>query len=54
MSDFKDILGNENIIEHMMLSYQQNKVSHAYIIEGEKGSWEENYRRKFRQASDVP
>lgn len=47
MSDFKDILGNENIIEHMMLSYQQNKVSHAYIIEGEKGSGKKTIAESF-------
>ncbi len=38
MAEFKNILGNENIIDHMLNAYRQKKVSHAYIIEGERGS----------------
>lgn len=38
MSDLKDILGNNRLKEHFQTAVKQNKVSHAYIIEGEKGS----------------
>ncbi|MCD8019525.1 MAG: DNA polymerase III subunit delta' [Clostridiales bacterium] len=38
MSDLKDILGNERLKNHFRAAVEQQKVSHAYIIEGEKGS----------------
>ena len=38
MADLKDILGNETVKEHFRAAVLQEKVSHAYIIEGEKGS----------------
>lgn len=38
MSDFKDILGNETLKNHFKTAVRQKKISHAYIIEGEKGS----------------
>lgn len=38
MSDLENILGNDRLIEHFRTAVKQNKVSHAYIIEGEKGS----------------
>ena len=38
MPDLKDILGNEILKDHFRTAVKQNKVSHAYIIEGEKGS----------------
>lgn len=38
MSDLKDILGNEILKEHFVAAVRHQKVSHAYIIEGEKGS----------------
>lgn len=38
MADLNDILGNEVLKEHFRTAVKKNKVSHAYIIEGEKGS----------------
>lgn len=38
MADLKDILGNETVKEHFRAAVLQEKVSHAYILEGEKGS----------------
>jgi len=38
MAGFADVLGQEQMIEHMKNAIQMNKVSHAYIINGEKGS----------------
>ncbi len=38
MPGFADVLGHEQTIQHMKNAIQMNKVSHAYIINGEKGS----------------
>ncbi len=38
MADFHDIIGHEQIIEHMKSAIQMKKVSHAYIIEGDYDS----------------
>lgn len=38
MADFHDIIGHEQIIEHMKRAIQMKKVSHAYIIEGDYDS----------------
>ncbi len=35
---FKDIIGQEQIVGHMKSAVREGKVSHAYIIAGEKGS----------------
>jgi DNA polymerase-3 subunit delta' len=37
MSGFKDILGNKEITEHFINGIKSDKVSHAYIINGEEG-----------------
>lgn len=37
MQDFKQIIGNENIMEHLQHAIQAGKVSHSYIIHGEEG-----------------
>lgn len=38
MLDFNSIIGHEQIKEHLQTAIKQNKISHAYIINGEKGS----------------
>lgn len=38
MAGFADVLGHEQTIAHMKNAIQLNKVSHAYIMNGEKGS----------------
>lgn len=38
MAGFADVLGHEQTISHMKHAIQLNKVSHAYILSGEKGS----------------
>lgn len=38
MAGFEDIIGHEQIIEHLQNAIELDKVSHAYIINGEKGS----------------
>ena len=34
MAQFKDIVGHEQIIEHLKNSVKMEKVSHAYILDG--------------------
>lgn len=38
MAGFDDIIGHEQIIEHLQNAIELDKVSHAYIINGEKGT----------------
>ena len=38
MAGFEDIIGHEQIIEHLQNAIELDKVSHAYILNGEKGS----------------
>ena len=36
--NFNDIVGHDQIKEHLQTAIEQNKISHAYILNGEKGS----------------
>lgn len=38
MANFSDIIGHEDIVKHFKSSIELGKVSHAYILNGEKGS----------------
>lgn len=38
MSGFKDIIGHAQVIEHLKSAIKLDKISHAYIINGEVGS----------------
>ena len=38
MPGFSDLLGHEQTLQHMKNAIRMNKVSHAYMINGEKGS----------------
>ncbi len=38
MADINDILGNDRIKEHFITAVRHKKISHAYIMEGDKGS----------------
>lgn len=38
MSSFKGVVGHKDIIEYIQTAVQMDKVSHAYIINGERGS----------------
>lgn len=50
MPNFNDIYGQDQIKEHLMNAITQEKVSHAYIIVGEKYSGKEFIARIFAQA----
>ena len=47
MAGFQDIIGQEQIKEHMRNALATGKVSHAYIISGEKSSGKEFIARVF-------
>jgi DNA polymerase-3 subunit delta' len=50
MADFNDIVGQEQIKEHLMNALAAGKVSHAYILNGEKSSGKEFIARVFAMA----
>ena len=50
MADFRDIIGQEQIKEHLQSAISSGKVSHAYIINGEKSSGKEFIAKVFAMA----
>ena len=50
MAYFKDIVGQEQLKEHLQTAIQMNKVSHAYIINGERSSGKEFIAQIFAMA----
>lgn len=50
MAKFQDIIGQEQIKEHLQNALSSGKVSHAYIINGEKSSGKEFIAKVFAQA----
>ena len=49
MSGFQDIVGHKQIIEHLKNAEKLNKVSHAYIFSGEKGSGKKLLASRFAE-----
>ena len=50
MAEFKDIIGQDKIKEHLMNAIEQDKVGHAYIIEGERYCGKEFIANVFAMA----
>jgi DNA polymerase-3 subunit delta' len=50
MARFTDIIGQEQLKEHLQNALKLNKVSHAYIINGERSSGKEFIARIFASA----
>ncbi len=50
MATFKDIIGQEQMKEHFQNALSTKKISHAYIINGEKASGKEFIARIFAMA----
>ena len=50
MAKFTDIIGQEQLKEHLQNAISTNKVSHAYIIHGERNSGKEFIARIFSMA----
>lgn len=47
MATFKDIIGQEQLKEHLQNAIAMNKVSHAYIVNGERSSGKEFVAKIF-------
>lgn len=47
MVGFQEIIGQEHIKEHLLHAMEQNKVSHAYLLQGELGAGKEFIARAF-------
>ena len=50
MAVFADIIGQEQIKEHLQNALSMKKVSHAYIISGERNSGKEFIAKIFAAA----
>ncbi|MBQ8188350.1 MAG: DNA polymerase III subunit delta' [Lachnospiraceae bacterium] len=50
MATFKDIIGQEQIIEHLQTAVKTQKVSHAYILQGERSAGKEFIAKIFAAA----
>jgi len=50
MANFQDIIGQEQIKEHLQNALTAKKISHAYIINGEKSSGKEFIAKVFAMA----
>ena len=50
MRRFSDIVGQEQLREHLENAVRMNKVSHAYIINGERNAGKEFIARTFAMA----
>lgn len=50
MPGFKDIIGHKQIVKHLESAMKLNKVSHAYIFNGEKGSGKKLLASAFAEA----
>lgn len=47
MGGFKDVVGHKDIIQYIKTAVGQNKISHAYIINGQRGSGKKMLARLF-------
>ncbi len=50
MSGFEEIVGHRDVVEHLKLAIATDAVSHAYILDGEKGSGKKAIARTFARA----
>lgn len=50
MAGFRDVIGQQQIKEHLQNALSTGKISHAYIINGEKSSGKEYIARVFAMA----
>ncbi len=50
MGSFKDVVGHKDIIEYIRTAVKEKKVSHAYILNGERGSGKKMLANLFAAA----
>lgn len=53
MAGFSEILGHGQIIEHLQNAIKLQKVSHAYILDGEEGAGKKMLARALPRHSSV-
>nr|WP_317282872.1 DNA polymerase III subunit delta' [uncultured Sellimonas sp.] len=47
MTGFKDVVGREDLVTYIQNAIAQNKVSHAYILNGERGAGKKMFAQLF-------
>lgn len=50
MAGFDHIIGHSDVVEHLKNAMKMDKVSHAYIFNGEKGCGKKTLAREFAKA----
>ena len=50
MATFQDIIGQEQIVEHLKTAVKTDQVNHAYVIQGERSSGKEFIAKVFAEA----
>jgi DNA polymerase-3 subunit delta' len=50
MATFQDVIGQEQIVEHLKTAVRTQKVSHAYILQGERSAGKEFIAKVFAAA----
>ena len=53
MAGFDQIIGHTDVVEHLKNAMKMDKVSHAYIFNGEKGCGKKTLAREFARALRV-
>ena len=54
MSGFKDVVGHKNIIKYIQNAVTADAVSHAYILNGERGSGKKLLANLFGMKTATP
>ena len=47
MAGFADVIGQENVVSHLKSAIKLNKISHAYIVNGESGMGKKTIAKAF-------
>ena len=50
MGSFKDVVGHKDILKYISSAVENNRVSHAYILNGERGSGKRMLANLFHDA----
>ena len=53
MFRFEDVIGHENLIEHLQSAIAMKKISHAYMLQGEKLSGKKMVADLFARALHI-
>ena len=47
MTGFKDVVGRKDLVSYIQKAITQNQISHAYILNGERGSGKKMFAQLF-------